>query len=996
MMPSPSDSSRSLTSRPSTRGLTHLRLHRPWLQALLTLGLAQVLLGILVVTFSMVASSVTTTESVKRSCPSWAGFSSWVHPVLAFSGVVGIVSWKRPFTLVISFFSLLSVLCVMLSMAGSVLSCKNAQLARDFRECSLDGKVCVCCPPVPLLRPCPESGQELKLAPNSTCDEARGALKNLLFSVCGLTICAAIICTLSAIVCCIQIFSLDLVHTQLAPERSVSGPLGPLGCASSPPAPLLHTMLDLEEFVPPVPPPPYYPPEYTCSSETDAQSITYNGSMDSPVPLYPTDCPPSYEAVMGLRGDSQATLFDPQLHDGSCICERVASIVDVSMDSGSLVLSAIGDLPGGSSPSEDSCLLELQGSVRSVDYVLFRSIQPPPPPLLLLPRSHSDPGITTSSDTGLCSEACLFRLARCPSPKLLRARSAEKRRPVPAFRKMSRKAPDPNGNGAHGHKQVVMEAREDTQKSLELQGRPKCQGRVGIITVCLMGLLLFQAVSWASGARPCIPKSFGYSSVVCVCNATYCDSLDPLTLPDPGTFSRFESTRSGRRMELSLGNFQANRTGTGLLLTLQPDQKFQKVKGFGGAMTDAAALNILALSLPARNLLLKSYFSEEGIEYNIIRVPMASCDFSIRVYTYADAPDDFQLLNFSLPEEDVKLKIPLIHQAQELAKRHISLFASPWTSPTWLKTNGKVNGKGSLKGHPGDLYHQTWARYFIKFLDAYAKHKLQFWAVTAENEPSAGLFSGYPFQCLGFTPEHQRDFIARDLGPILANSTHRDVRLLILDDQRLLLPHWAQVVLTDPEAAKYIHGIAVHWYLDFLAPAKATLGETHRLFPDTMLFASEACVGSKFWEQSVRLGSWDRGMQYSHSIITNLLYHVVGWTDWNLALNPEGGPNWVRNFVDSPIIVDITKDTFYKQPMFYHLGHFSKFIPEGSQRVGLVASKKNDLDTVALMHPDGSAVVVVLNRSSKDVPLTIKDPAMGFLETISPGYSIHTYLWRRQ
>ncbi|XP_008852432.1 protein FAM189B isoform X5 [Nannospalax galili] len=594
MMPSPSDSSRSLTSRPSTRGLTHLRLHRPWLQALLTLGLAQVLLGILVVTFSMVASSVTTTESIKRSCPSWAGFS-------------------------ISFFSLLSVLCVMLSMAGSVLSCKNAQLARDFRECSMEGKVCVCCPPAPLHRPCPEWGQELKVALNSTCDEARGALKNLLFSVCGLTIFAAIICTLSAIICCVQIFSLDLVHTQLAPEHSVSGPLGPLACTSSPPPPLLHTMLDLEEFVPPVPPPPYYPPEYTCSSETDAQSITYNGSMDSPVPLYPTDCPPSYEAVMGLRGDSQATLFDPQLHDGSCPCERVASIVDVSMDSGSLVLSAIGDLPGGSSPSEDSCLLELQGSVRSVDYVLFRSIQrsragyclsldcglrgpfedsplprrpprsarsyscsapeappplgaptaarschrlegwppwvgpcfpelrrrvprggsrpaaPPParaptrrfsdssgsltppghrpphrtpPPPLLLPRSHSDPGITTSSDTadfrdlytkvleeeaasvssadtGLCSEACLFRLARCPSPKLLRARSAEKRRPVPTFRKvplpsgpapahslgdlkaswpgrglvtrflqMSRKSPDPVGTGAHGHKQI--------------------------------------------------------------------------------------------------------------------------------------------------------------------------------------------------------------------------------------------------------------------------------------------------------------------------------------------------------------------------------------------------------------------------------------------------------------------------------------------------------------------------------------------------------------
>lgn len=103
----------------------------------------------------------------------------------------------------------------------------------------------MCCPPIPLHRPCPEWGQELKVALNSTCDEARGALKvnmpflipsslhtvgftppkphtsllslsfllqNLLFSVCGLTICAAIICTLSAIVCCVQIFSLDLVH----------------------------------------------------------------------------------------------------------------------------------------------------------------------------------------------------------------------------------------------------------------------------------------------------------------------------------------------------------------------------------------------------------------------------------------------------------------------------------------------------------------------------------------------------------------------------------------------------------------------------------------------------------------------------------------------------------------------------------------------------------------------------------------------------------------
>uniref|UniRef100_A0A2K5M813 Glucosylceramidase n=1 Tax=Cercocebus atys TaxID=9531 RepID=A0A2K5M813_CERAT len=424
---------------------------------------------------------------------------------------------------------------------------------------------------------------------------------------------------------------------------------------------------------------------------------------------------------------------------------------------------------------------------------------------------------------------------------------------------------------------------------------PKPSGRVSIMAASLTGLLLLQATSTLlvlpSWWCPCIPKSFSYNLVVCVCNATYCDSLDALTFP---------SRSSGRWMELSKGTIQANCTGTGKHYTLHPlEQKSQKVKGFGGAITDAAALNILALSPPAQNLLLKSYFSEEDEEEGD---KMTVCDFSIRTYTY--------LHNSSLPEEDTKLKIPLIHRAL-------------------LKISGAGNGKVSLKGQPGDIYHQTWARYFVKFLDAYAEHKLQFWAVTVENEPSAGLLSGYPFRCL--------DFIAHDLGPTLANSTHHNVRLLMLDDQRLLLPHWAKVIRPRPPWCSSLCGLQVLGTVCGEAPgSRDTVQPQHHHKP------------------AVPCGQLDR-------------------------LEPH-----------------ITKDTFYKQPMFYHLGHFSKFIPEGSQRVGLVVSQKNDLDTVALMHPDGSAVVVVLNRSSKDVPLTIKDPAVGFLETISPGYSIHTYLWRRQ
>ncbi|NXB06290.1 F189B protein, partial [Cnemophilus loriae] len=206
-MPSPTDSGRSLTGR-SSRSLTHLRLQRTWLQVLLVLGLVQAILGVLIVTFSLVAATITPSTKIRHSCPSWAGFS------LALSGLVGIISWKRPLTLVIAFFTLLSVLGVMLSLAGSILSCQNAQLVKTLEACERERDSCVCCqarsepPPAS----CSQQSEMLTMFPNPNCRSIRVALKDLLFSVCGLTIFSTIICTLSAVVCCIQIFSLDIVH----------------------------------------------------------------------------------------------------------------------------------------------------------------------------------------------------------------------------------------------------------------------------------------------------------------------------------------------------------------------------------------------------------------------------------------------------------------------------------------------------------------------------------------------------------------------------------------------------------------------------------------------------------------------------------------------------------------------------------------------------------------------------------------------------------------
>lgn len=88
----------------------------------------------------------------------------------------------------------------------------------------------------------------------------------------------------------------------------------------------------------------------------------------------------------------------------------------------------------------------------------------------------------------------------------------------------------------------------------------------------------------------------------------------------------------------------------------------------------------------------------------------------------------------------------------------------------------------------------------------------------------------------------------------------------------------------------------------------------------------KACegAGGPHWHRSPLLGSWGRGKHYGTDIIQNLLNWVTGWTDWNLCLDEFGGPNWVGNFVDAPIIVNnsVKNYEFYKQPMFYFMGHF--------------------------------------------------------------------------
>ncbi|XP_054550763.1 protein ENTREP2 isoform X3 [Talpa occidentalis] len=343
------------------RSLSRLRECPGRSRIVLALGATQMALGCLIVAVSFAALALTTSARVRHSCPFWAGFS------VLLSGLIGVVSWKRPLSLVITFFMLLSAVCVMLNLAGSILSCQNAQLVKSLEGCQLikfdSVEVCVCCEMQHQSSGCSNLGETLKLNPlQEDCNAVRLTLKDLLFSVCALNVLSTIVCALATAMCCMQMVSSDVLQ-MFFPQRAHSASPACL----TPHGTVLHQTLDFDEFVPPLPPPPYYPPEYTCTPTAEAHrglhldfaaspfSTLYDVAINSPGLLYPAELPPPYEAVVGPTPASQlVSVEQPGTESSSGDPGSTAGFsAQAPADSTSLPASEGASAPGPSHPTPE-------------------------------------------------------------------------------------------------------------------------------------------------------------------------------------------------------------------------------------------------------------------------------------------------------------------------------------------------------------------------------------------------------------------------------------------------------------------------------------------------------------------------------------------------------------------------------------------------------------------------------------------------------------------
>jgi glucosylceramidase len=414
---------------------------------------------------------------------------------------------------------------------------------------------------------------------------------------------------------------------------------------------------------------------------------------------------------------------------------------------------------------------------------------------------------------------------------------------------------------------------------------------------------------------------------------------------------------------------------------VDPRKTFQTLVGIGGALTDAAAETFAKLPAARQEELLTAYYdTARGIGYTLARTNINSCDFSSASYTYVDEGDG-DLTSFSIAH-DLQFKIPLIKQAMAASGDHLTLFASPWSPPAFMKDNNDMLHGGHLRPE----YFHSWALYYTKFIKSYRAAGVPVWGITIQNEPMATQ----TWESCIYQADEERDFLKDHLGPVMAQEGLRDVNVMVWDHNRDLIVQRAQAIFDDPEAAKYAWGIAFHWYEDWSGGTQMydNVALVNRVYPDKHILFTE---GTPANFDPAGYGRWSLGEAYGRSMIHDFNSGAEGWTDWNILLDERGGPNHVGNFCFAPIHGDTRSGELIYTNSYYYIGHFSKFIRPGAKRI-LASPSRSMLLATAFINLDGTVAVVLMNQTAQggQYQLTV---GRSSAQIHSPPHSIQTVVF---
>ena len=419
--------------------------------------------------------------------------------------------------------------------------------------------------------------------------------------------------------------------------------------------------------------------------------------------------------------------------------------------------------------------------------------------------------------------------------------------------------------------------------------------------------------------------------------------------------------------------FTGTESDTSMASILVDDSEtYQSMDGFGFALTGGSAIHINEMHAEAKKRLLNELFGEgeNSIGVSYLRISIGASDLSDRVFTYDDLPDgetDPEMKKFSLKPE-MKDLIPVLKQILEI-NPEIKILGSPWSPPTWMKSNGQSKG-GSLK--PG--FYDAYALYFVKYIRAMSAEGIRIDAITIQNEP---LHPGNNPSMLMLADE-QALFIKKHLGP--AFKKYGVEAKIIIYDHNPNRTDYALQVLNDPEARTYVDGSAFHMYQGKIE----ALTEVHNAFPDKNLYFTEQWVGAP--------GNFAGDLDWH--VKTLIIGAPRNWCrnviEWNLAADSTQDPHTEGGCYNCLGAITVDGDSVIRNPAYYIIAHASKFVRPGSVRIKSNIPEK--LPNVAFKTPDGKMVLIVINNSGSNKIFQVNYHNETIKTSLNAG-SVGSYTW---
>jgi glucosylceramidase len=404
------------------------------------------------------------------------------------------------------------------------------------------------------------------------------------------------------------------------------------------------------------------------------------------------------------------------------------------------------------------------------------------------------------------------------------------------------------------------------------------------------------------------------------------------------------------------------------VITVDAEQKYQDIEGFGFSLTGGSAMLISRLPDADRQALLRELFlpHEDGIGINFLRLSIGASDLSERCFSYHDRPDP-ELTHFDIGAGDLEV-IPLLQEILAI-NPDIKIIATAWSAPPWMKTSQAFRG-GKLKE---DCY-AVYAAYLVKYLQAMRDKGIVIHAITPQNEP----LNQKNEPSMVMEAIEQAMFIKSYLGPALWKNGLSDVELFCWD-HNCDVPAYPLTVFADAEARRYLAGSAWHLYGGDIS----ALSDVYQLYPDMKLYFTEQWVGSD--------GHFGRDLMWHarHVLIGSLRNWSRVVFEWNLASDPFCGPHTPGG--EARCVGALTiGEQIVRNVAYYVIAHAAKFIRPGSVRIS--SDQPASLPNVAFVTPAGNVVLIVLNDGAEPQSFAISYQGK-HAETTLPAHTVATYVW---